>query len=327
MSRLQILSAKDVRQCVSMPDAIELMRGAFADLSSGTTIIPQRIVMEMPEEKSRAIIMPAYAQTRKRHSTKIVTLSGNNTAKGLPFIQGLLLLFDSDSGTPLALMDASFVTALRTGAASGLATQILARDDGRTAMIFGAGAQARTQLEGIAVAKKLDRAFVYGPDKSAVIKFCDEMSMKLNLQVEPSDSPARVSEADIVCTATTSETPVFQHRNLKAGVHINGIGSYKPTTRELPSETVMHATIVVDSRSAAMAEAGDIVIPIEEGVITANDIHAELGEIILKSKPSRTSEDEITFFKSVGNAVQDLAIAERVFDVSIRLKLGKSIEL
>jgi ornithine cyclodeaminase/alanine dehydrogenase-like protein (mu-crystallin family) len=327
MTGIRIVSEKDLRQAVKMTDAIELMRGAFAELSSGAAVTPQRIVMEMHWDKSRSIIMPAYLPGKKRYSVKIVTLAGNNSTKGLPFIQGLLLLFDSDTGTPLALMDASYITALRTGAASGLATKHLAREDARTAMIFGAGTQARTQLEGIAEARKLERVLVFSLNKSDAEQFSKEMSPKLDLEIVPVDSRAKISEADIVSTATTSEVPVFEHADLKPGVHINGIGSYKATTRELPSETIKHATIVVDSRTAALAEAGDIIIPINEGIITANDIHAELGEIILGTKPSRTSENEITFFKSVGNAAQDLAIAERVFDVSIRLNLGENIEL
>jgi ornithine cyclodeaminase/alanine dehydrogenase-like protein (mu-crystallin family) len=322
MSRLRILTAKDVRQAVKMPKAIELMRGAFAEISSGAAIVPQRIIMEMLPEKSRAIIMPAYSTKKKQYSAKIVTLSGNNAAKGLPFIHGLLLLCDSESGAPLALMDAEYATALRTGAASGLATDLLARKDAYVAMIFGAGAQARTQLEGIAAVRKLERAFVFSPSKSDSDRFCEEMSSILGLQVLAADSPKKVSEADIVCTATTSEVPVFDNEDLKSGVHINGIGSYKATMRELPSETIRRAKVVVDSRSATLTEAGDIVIPIKEGMITSSHIHAELGEVVLGTKPARTSHGEITLFKSVGNAVQDLAIAGQVLEVSEKNGFG-----
>ncbi len=327
MARLRILSSNDLRLAVKMPKAIDLMRSAFAEISSGAATVPQRIVMEMLPEKSRAIIMPAYSPNRRRYSTKIVTLSGNNLAKRLPFIHGLLLLFDSDSGVPLALMDAEYVTALRTGAASGLATDLLAREDAHVAMIFGAGAQARTQLEGIAVVRKLDRVFVFSPAKSDTDQFCKEMSSTLGLQVVPADSPRKVSEADIVCTATRSEVPVFDHADVKFGVHINGIGSYKATMRELPSETIRHAKVVVDSRSTALMEAGDIVIPFNEGIITSSHIHAELGEIVLGTKPARTSHDEITVFKSVGNAVQDLAIAAYVHEVAEKNGIGSIVDV
>jgi ornithine cyclodeaminase/alanine dehydrogenase-like protein (mu-crystallin family) len=322
MSRLRILPGKDVREAVKMPKAIELMRGAFAEISSGGAIVPPRIVMEMLPEKSRAIIMPAYSTKRKLYSAKIVTLSGNNSAKELPFIHGLLLLCDSDSGVPLALMDAQYVTALRTGAASGLATDLLSREDAHIAMIFGTGTQARTQLEGIAAVRKLDRVFVFSPSKSDSDRFCKEMNSILGLQVVAVDSPRKVSEADIICTATTSEVPVFDHADLKSGVHINGIGSYKGTMRELPSETIRRAKVVVDSRTAALMEAGDIVIPIDEGIITASHIHGELGEVVLGTKAARTRDDEITVFKSVGNAVQDLAIAAYVFEIAEKNGFG-----
>jgi ornithine cyclodeaminase/alanine dehydrogenase-like protein (mu-crystallin family) len=327
MTRLRIVSAKDLRRAVKMPEAIKLMRNAFAELSSGAAIIPQRIVMEMQGDKSRSIIMPAYSPGKKRYSVKMVTLAGNNSTKGLPFIQGLLLLFDSDSGAPLALMDAEYMTALRTGAASGLATELLAREDARVAMVFGAGAQARTQLEGIAAARKFERVLVFSLNKSDAEQFSEEMSPKLDLEIVPVDSRAKISEADVVCTATTSEVPVFEHADLKPGVHINGIGSYKATMRELPSETIRHAKIVVDSRSAALGEAGDIVIPIKEGIIASGHIHAELGEIVLGIKPARTSREEITIFKSVGNAVQDLAIASRVFDLSQTNDIGYLVDV
>jgi len=316
MAEIRILSTDDLRRFVTMSQAINLMRDAFAELSSGVTTVPQRIVMEMQPQKSRAIIMPAYSANKKYYSTKIVTLSANNPSKKLPYIHGLLLLIDSDSGAPLCLMDAEYVTALRTGAASGLATDLLAREEARVAMIFGAGSQARTQLEGIAAVRKLDRVYVLSPVKSNAEEFSTEMSSKLNLHVEPADSPQKIAEADIVCTATTSDVPVFQHRDLKIGVHINGVGSYKATMRELPADTVQRAKVVVDSRSAALSEAGDIVIPINEGIITGDHLHAELGEIILGKKPARSNQREITVFKSVGNAVQDLAIAYYVFEVS-----------
>jgi ornithine cyclodeaminase/alanine dehydrogenase-like protein (mu-crystallin family) len=327
MPELRVFSRDDIKKAVQMPKAIELMRSAFAELSSGEAFVPQRIVMEMESEKSRAIIMPAYSSKRKRYSTKIVTLSGNNAARDLPFIHGLLILCDSDSGIPLALMDAEYVTALRTGAASGLATDLLAREDSHVGMIFGSGAQARTQLEGIASVRKLDRVFVYSPEKSEAERFCAEMSSLLGLKVASAKSPSNVSEADIVCTATTSERPVFNHEDLKVGVHINGIGSYKPNLRELDSETIKNSKLVVDSRNAALSEAGDIIIPINEGIISDGHIHAELGEIVLGSKPGRTRSDEITVFKSVGNAVQDLAIASYVLDVGKRSGIGSNAKI
>jgi ornithine cyclodeaminase/alanine dehydrogenase-like protein (mu-crystallin family) len=327
MSAIRVLSAKDLRRLVSMPDAIRLMRNAFAELSSGETIVPQRMNMEMRPENSRALVMPAYSPRAKRYSIKVVTLSSNNPPKNLPFIHGLLLLFDSDTGFPLALMDAEYVTALRTGAASGLATDLLARADSCVAMIFGAGAQARTQLEGIAAVRKLDRVLVFSPQMSEAEKFCREMKLKIGLQVTPVDSPRSASEADIVCTATTSERPVFRHSDLKPGVHINGIGSYKASMREIPSETIKRSKVVVDSRVVALTEAGDLVIPMSEGIITSKHIHAEIGELVLGTRVSRITPDEITVFKSVGNAVQDLAVSVYALEIAEKNRIGSIAEI
>ena len=327
MSAIRVLSANDLRRLVSMPDAIGLMRNAFAELSSGKAIVPQRTNMEMHDENSRALVMPAYSPGAKRYSVKVVTLSNNNPTKNLPFIHGLLLLFDSDRGVPLALMDAEYVTALRTGAASGLATDLLARADSSVAMIFGAGTQARMQLEGIAVVRKIDRVLIFSPQASESDRFCREMNAKTGLQIIRVDSPSRVSEADIVCTATTSERPVFRHSDLKSGVHINGVGSYKASSREIPSETIKRSKVIVDSRTAALTEAGDIVIPINEGVISGDHIHAEIGELVLGTENSRTNPDEITIFKSVGNAIQDLVVSVFASENAEKNRIGSIAEI
>ncbi|HEY6950826.1 MAG TPA: hypothetical protein VI758_00380, partial [Bacteroidota bacterium] len=278
MSTIRILSTDEIRSLVSMNEAISLMRDAFSELSSGGAIVPQRLAMEMHPENSRALLMPAYSARMRRYVTKIVTLAGNNPVKGFPFIQGLLILFDSDRGVPLALMDAGYVTALRTGAASGLATDLLARRNSQVAVIFGAGVQARTQLEGIASVRKLEEVYVYSPVNADSERYADEMGKKLNLSVVVAQSPAIAAKADIICTATTSGVPVFSDADVKPGTHINGIGSYKPTLREIPSETIKRSSVVVDSRASALAEAGDLIIPISEGVIAEKHICAELGE-------------------------------------------------
>jgi ornithine cyclodeaminase/alanine dehydrogenase-like protein (mu-crystallin family) len=327
MNTIRVLTADDVRSAVGMKEAISLMREAFAELTSGKAVVPQRLSLEMPEDKSLALFMPAYSPSKKRYGAKIVSLSDNNPSKGLPFIHGLVMLFDSDTGIPLALMNAESITALRTGAASGLATDLLARKDAETVVILGTGIQARTQLEGVAAVRRLKKAYVYGIVKKESEEFSREMGKKLGLLVSVAADPGIVAEADIICTATTSAVPVFRDSDLKPGVHINGIGSYKPTTREVPSDTIKRAKVVVDSRGAYLKEAGDLIIPMNEGIITRNHVHAELGEIVSGSKAARTTQQEITVFKSVGNAVQDLAVASRVLDVAEKDGLGNTVPM
>lgn len=310
-----------------MAEAIEAMGSAFAELSSGRAVVPQRLTMEMPPQNSRSLVMPVYSSAAKQYAVKVVTLAGNNPARNLPFIHGLLMVFDSDTGVPLAILDAEYTTALRTGAASGLATDLLARRDANIAMVFGAGTQARTQLEGVAAVRHLERAMVFSPDRTAVARFCELMKSKLGFDVDPADSPSKVAEADIVCTATTSEAPVFRDEDLKPGTHINGIGSYKPSMREIPSRTVKRSKLVVDSRTSALAEAGDLTMAIKEGEITNDHIYAELGELVLGAKEARTNAAEITVFKSVGNAAQDLAVASRILDKSMHTDIGTVIAI
>ena len=180
------------------------------------------------------------------------------------------------------------------------------------AAIFGAGVQGRTQLEAIAAVRPLRKAFVVDTDRRAAAAFAEEMGRALALDVEPADSPSALREADIVSTATTSAEPVFRDGGLKAGVHINAVGSYKPHVREIPGETIRRAALFVDDRRASLEEAGDIIIPLRQGIIDETHIRAEIGEVLAGLKPGRRSEDEITVFKSVGNAVEDLAVAALV---------------
>jgi len=222
-------------------------------------------------------------------------------------------------------MEGERLTAIRTAAAAGLATELLARRDASVAAIFGVGNQGRTQLEAVCAVRPIRQAFVFDPDLPRAAAFCCEMSGKLSIAVAVADSPRVLMDANVICTATTSPTPVFAHTDVKRGAHINAIGAYKPAEREIPEETVCASKVVVDQRAACLAEAGDILIPLKRGLITVEHIHAEIGEVAAGLKPGRLSADEITLFKSVGNAVQDAAAASRVLENATRLGLGTEV--
>jgi ornithine cyclodeaminase/alanine dehydrogenase-like protein (mu-crystallin family) len=227
-------------------------------------------------------------------------------------------------------MDGTYLTALRTGAASGVATDLLARKDARVAAIFGAGAQGRTQLLAVCEVRDIERAWVYDVNPQAAERFAQQMAGKgrVPADLRVASSPAEaVREADVVCTATTSRTPVFADEDLKPGVHVNAVGSFTPEMQEIPGQTVARARIVVCSREVCLAETGDLIIPIREGLITEHDIYAELGEIAAGIKPGRDNAEEITLYKSVGNAVQDVSVARRVIEEAQRLRLGGEVEL
>ena len=306
------ITTEEIRRTLAMADAIRAAREAFIELSTGRALVPPRTSLEIPGRKTTALVMPAYLPRTKRIGLKLISLCEDNPAKGLPLAQAVTIVMDAENGTPLAILDASYLTAVRTGAASGIATDVLARPDARVAAIFGAGVQGRTQLEAVAAVRPLRKAFVFDLDARAAAAYAEEMGAKLGLDVEPATAPAALREADIVCTATTSAAPVFADADLKPGAHINAIGSYKPHVREVPGETVRRAAVFVDERRSSLEEAGDLIIPIRQGLFGEDHIRAEIGEVLAGLKPGRGSDNEVTLFKSVGNAVLDLAVAALV---------------
>ncbi len=297
-----------------MGRAIEAVKEAFVQLSRGEAVVPDRVHVDVPEHRLTALVMPAYLPKIQRIGLKLISLAENNPEKGLPLAQAVILVMDAVNGLPLAVLDGTAVTAIRTGAASGAATEVLARGEARVAAIFGAGIQGRTQLEALCAVRPILKALVFDPDERRAGLYAREMSQKLSIEVKVSDKASDLREADIVCTATTSSEPVFSDRDLKPGVHINAIGSYKPHVREVPSETICRSKVIVDHRDSSLAEAGDLIIPLRQGLISKNHIYAELGEVLSGKKSGRASDDEITLFKSVGNAVQDLAAAALVLE-------------
>jgi len=295
-----------------MPEAIRAVKDAFIQLSMGQAKVPGRTSLEIPEFRTTALVMPAYLPRSKRLGLKLISLCEDNPAKGLPLAQAVSILMDAEHGTPLAVLDASYLTAVRTGAASGVATDALARAEARVAAIFGCGVQGRMQLEAIAAVRPIRKTFVFDINPMAAAAFAEEMRHKLGLDVEPAEAPEVLREVDIISTATTSSEPVFSDAHLKPGVHINAIGSYKPHIREIPGETIRRAKVFVDQKQACLEEAGDLIIPLRENLIDEGHIQAEIGEVLAGLKRGRLSEEEITVFKSVGNAVQDLAVASLV---------------
>ena len=306
---MRYVTTEEIKRTLTMPEAIRAVREAFIQLSTGQALVPARTSLEVPGSRTTALVMPAYLPGSKRIGVKLISLCEDNPAKGLPLAQAVTVVMDAEDGVPLAALDASYLTAVRTGAASAVATDALARRDARVAAVFGAGVQGRTQLEAVAAVRPIRKAFVFDVDPRAAAAYAAEMGPKLGLDVEPAASPKVLGRADIVCTATTSATPVFSDGDLKPGVHINAVGSYKPHIREIPGETVRRARVYVDHRQAALEEAGDLIIPLHQNLIGEGHILAEIGEVLAGLKPGRGSDGEVTLFKSVGNAVQDLAVA------------------
>jgi alanine dehydrogenase len=328
---VRILSGADVRRAVTMAEAIEAVREAYIELSAGQAVVPLRTPVPVEKREGVTLFMPAYLSTSDALAAKIVSVFPRNAQLGLPTIHAVVIVVDPETGRPVALMDGTYLTALRTGAASGVATDLLARPDARVAAIFGAGAQARTQLEAVCTVRNIERAWVYDVSREGATAYAKEMKghgAPIPVDVRVADSPAQaVREADVICTATTSTRPVFADTDLKPGVHLNGIGAYTPEMQEIPADTVARARVVVDSRSASLAEAGDLIIPLRDGRIAETDIHGEIGEIAAGKLPGRGPDDEVTFFKSVGVAVQDVAVAGLILRRAAELELGLSVDL
>jgi len=328
---VRVLNGDDVRKALPMDAAIEAMKQAFAALSGGRAVVSLRLHLPVEQHDGVSLCMAALVQEEHAEAlaVKVVSLFDRNPERHLPTLQAAVLALEPDTGRPVALLDGAALTAIRTGAASGAATDLLARPDSRTAAVFGAGVQARTQLEAVCTARRIETAWVWDPRPGAGEALCREMGGRGPVPRDlraADDARQAVAEADVVCTATTSHTPVFADADLKAGAHVNAVGSYQPHVQEIPAETVARALLVVDSRQAALEEAGDIIQPIKQGLIGPDHVHAELGELVLGREQGRTSADQVTLFRSVGVAVQDAVAAREVCRRAEQLGLGQEVQ-
>ncbi|MCX7833052.1 MAG: ornithine cyclodeaminase family protein [Ignavibacteria bacterium] len=322
-----ILTREDLINILQMSDCINAVEKAFAELANGTAVLPLRIGIK--PENGLCLYMPAYLKESQALACKVVSVYKDNPVKyKLPTTIGKVLLQNPETGEVVCIMDGGYLTAVRTGAASGVATKYLAnKETNKIAGIFGAGVQAKMQLWAVCEVREIKKAIVYDLSEDAVNNFISEMSNKLNIEIEKAYAPEEVLVADIICTATSSSTPIFNGNKLRQGMHINGIGSHSPNARELDTITIKRSLLVGDSTEACFNESGDIIIPLKNGEITQSHFHGELGEIIIGKKPGRTSEDQITLFKSNGLAIQDAATAKLVYDKARELKIGKEIEI
>lgn len=332
---MRIIGATDLRALVPMSDAVALMRQVFALHSRGETISPVRLGVALPDGSGTSLFMPAWVGTSESGSAslgaKIVSVFGGNNARGLPTITAIVVVLDPETGQPIGLIEGASVTALRTGAVSGAATGLMAREDARVLTVFGAGAQGVTQAVAVAAVREIEEIRVLDPVQAARESFARRMRQWMDappsVNLERSTAEAALDGADVVCTATTSTTPVFEDSWLSPGTHINGVGAFTPAMQEIPDATVARARIVVDAVEAIMHEAGDIVQPIERGVIDEGDIQVELGSVVDGHHPGRESADEITFFKSVGNAIQDMIVARTAIAKAEAGGIGQLVSL
>ena len=339
---LWVLNSDEVRRALSMPDAIDAMRSAFAALSSGTAVVPHRSHLPIERHAGISLIMPAYLDAGHLEdqalTVKTVSLFDHNRARGLARIQSAVMVFEPDTGRPQAVLEGATLTAIRTAAASGLATELLARSDSETLAIFGAGVQAAAHLEAICCVRPIRDVWIYSRTREKASQWIESLTQHPPSAPTPrharaapprfhlAESPtAALQHADIVCATTTSTDPIFDDADIRPGTHINAVGSFKPTVRELPAKTIIRAEVFVDSREAAWEEAGDLIQPLQDRQIDRQHIRAELGELVLGKMPGRTHPQAITVFKSVGIAIQDAAAARQALANARQLGLGTSV--
>jgi len=314
-----------------MPKCIELMEAALASLARGEVQLPLRPVIRIPDSTNAFAVMPAYSASLKAIGAKLISVFPGNHGTRLDSHQGAVALFDGTNGSILALMDAASITAIRTAAVSGVATKLLARKDAKTLAMLGTGVQGRTHVDAMLAAHPtINRVNVWSRTPAHTNALAGYVTKQYKGRVEMVMADARaemaVNGADIICTVTASREPVLQGDWLKPGAHINAVGASVPSARELDTLAVVRSRVFVDRRESAVNEAGDLIIPMKEGKFAATDIVAEIGELLIGTAKGRRDEREITLFKSLGLAVEDLACAHWLYERASAEKVGTSVE-
>jgi ornithine cyclodeaminase/alanine dehydrogenase-like protein (mu-crystallin family) len=304
---------------------IDAVEAAFAAYSGGRTVTPLRVGVEPPGTGGVLLAMPCAVAEPQALGAKIVSVFRGNPARGLPTVTSIYVLSDYATGVPLAIMDGSYLTAIRTAAGSASATRHLARPDARTLGVFGTGVQARFHVETIRRVRALDQVLVSGSSPDKARAFAKWVHQATGLAAEPA-SPAATSAADIVAACTTSSIPVVLAEHVRQGAHLNAVGAFTPGTRELPSELIGRAGVFVDTRAGACAEAGDLLLAVEDGTFALSDVAGEVGEVILGTRLGRTSTEAVTVYKSVGAAFLDAATARVAFEAAQRIGAGTVYE-
>jgi ornithine cyclodeaminase/alanine dehydrogenase-like protein (mu-crystallin family) len=320
-----LLTRADLARLLDIGEVIETVAGAFAAYSGGKTETPLRVGVEPPGGGGVLLAMPCAVAEPPALGAKIVSVFRGNVARGLPTVTSVYVLSEYDTGAPLAIMDGSYLTAVRTAAGSAVATRLLARADAAFLGVFGTGVQARFHVLAIQRVRSLRQVLVHGTSAEKATQFAAWVRTECGLPAEPARAE-ETSAADIVAACTTSPTPVVLAQHVQRGAHANSVGSFTPTTRELPTELITSASVFVDSRAGACSEAGDLLIPVQEGAFALDQVRGEIGEVLLGRVPGRRAAAEITVYKSVGAAFLDAATARLAYEAAVRLTVGTSFD-
>ncbi len=327
--KTRLLSKSDIQGFLTMGVCMDAVEKAFADLANGEAVMPQRTPIPVPGHMGLALFMPAYIKSLGALGAKVVTVYKENMSKyDLPVVLGTIILLDEETGFPICIMEGGFLTAMRTGAVTGVSCRYMAREDSKILTIFGTGVQAFAQVLAVHEARPLDKILAYSidpPERKAA--FADSITEKIGVPVELSDDPAgAVGAADIVVLATSAAEPIVDGDWFTPGTHISGIGSHAPSMRELDTKTIRKSWVIGDLIEACKAESGDFIIPAERGEWDWSSMEGSLGDVIIGKVQGRPSPEDITLFKSNGLAIQDMSTAKAVYDEAVKAGIGTEFE-
>lgn len=328
-----ILPVKEVQAILSMREAIEAVRDAYLAYSEGEAIVPKRTTIDVKENDGVSMVLPSYVSRMGVLGTKLVTVFFHNPAQGLPLVNAVIIIQDGKTGKPLAIMGGRLPTAIKTGAATGVATSLMAREDARSVGLFGTGYQAPWQLEAVCeVRSGVREIWVFDIDQRKSREFTERMHTFLSrfqVEVHAAGSPQEaVRGRDIIVTVTTSTTPVFNGDWIEEGAHINAVGSFTPDMQEVDETTLLRAgKVVTDVREDALEMKGDLIKPLSRGIVSVDVIDCEVGEILSGKKPGRERTEEITLFESVSMSALDVAVAQKIYENALEAGVGQKIDL
>jgi ornithine cyclodeaminase len=320
-----LLSRADLAGLLDLREVIEAVQAAFAAYAGGHTVTPLRVGVEPPGTGGVLLAMPCAIEAPAALGTKVVSVFRANVSRGLPTVTSIYLYSEYDSGAPLAVMDGAYLTAVRTAAGSAVATRLLAPTDVQTLGVFGTGVQARFHVEAIRQVRPIERVLVTGSSDQKSESFARWVREDAGLAAEPATA-GNASAADVLAVCTTSGTPVVDAQRVRSGAHVNAVGAFTPSTRELPTALVAAARVFVDTRAGAFSEAGDLLIPVQEGAFTLDAVAGEVGEVALGQVPGRQARSDVTIYKSVGAAFLDAATARLAYQRARASGVGQDFD-
>lgn len=327
-----VLNKEEMQEVIDIKQAIEADKLALKAYSSKEANIPLRVNLDIEKHRGQSLYMPGYLAQEKALGVKLVSVYPDNIKKGLSSVPSLMLLVDDETGFPNAIMDGSYLTQLRTGAISGAGTQLLSREDSSVFTLIGTGGQAELQLEAVLAVRDIKLAYVFDINEDNRRKFAQAMNEKFGQKYgveirEAENLEAAIRQSDIITSVTTARGKTFDASWVKAGSHINGVGSYTPEMAEIDGDLILKADKIYCDTKDALVESGDFVQIMEKGLFSGSDITGELGQLILGQTPGRETREEISFFETTGNAVLDIMVAKRIYDLALPAKIGKFISI